>query len=174
MGGGKTPPWSLVRVRRFEIRGISVAGLLALLQGGALPQATNLADLPQDGCVGEGLLKRFLVTFDYQHSRIFLDPTSNLNQAEPFNRSGIGQTPADQHWVVTTVHDGSPAAAAGVQVRDVILTVDGLDASHFPKPLREKWREPEGTHVHLRVKRGEQQLEIDFQLRDYLSTVGDP
>jgi S1-C subfamily serine protease len=69
-----------------------------------------------------------------------------------------GPNNAYTHPYVHTVVEGSNAERAGLQVDDVILSVNGRDASQPPLfPVREA-----GTRYTLRVRRGQEELELVF------------
>ncbi len=86
------------------------------------------------GSLGSGLLSRFVVTFDYPHSRVFFAP--NPDASAPYDTRTYGLTTAlvnDQngrpHFVILDVAGDSPAAKAGVVQYDQILQIDGQPVS---------------------------------------------
>jgi len=80
---------------------------------------------------------------------------------------GIGavvETIADTGEIqITSVLEGSPAEAAGLQSGDIFVTVDGEDATTFSQfDLVTKVRGPEGTTVNLTMRRGEDLLDFSI------------
>ena len=67
----------------------------------------------------------------------------------------MGADPLQARQVVAVVRPGGPAAAAGLQVGDEILTVDGHDVTGGNSPLHTLLRGvPEGTVLRLGLARG--------------------
>ena len=82
----------------------------------------------QAGVIGESSLRRFDMTYDYGHRRVWIDPEAKL-PAQPFNRSGLRlrRDTADR-FVVVFVVPGSPAAAAGLIPGDRVVAVNSQPA----------------------------------------------
>ena len=73
-------------------------------------------------------MRRFTVTWDYQHERMLLVPNSQLHDPFEADSSGLHLTvrpPAFNIIYVAAVLPGSPAAAAGLLVGDVITAING-------------------------------------------------
>ena len=105
--------------------------------------------------VGGGLLKRFVVTFDYGHSTMYLKPFEGLHSdIDTFDRSGMWINAVPEGFKVIDITKGGPAEAAGLAKDDVITAIDGKAATDFSLPdLREEWRNwKPGTIVKLSVK----------------------
>lgn len=76
--------------------------------------------------VGGGLLKRFVVTFDYEHQLMYLKPTEGkVDDLDTFDRSGIWINAAANGFKIVDVSKGTPAADTGLRPDDVITAVDG-------------------------------------------------
>lgn len=76
---------------------------------------------------------------------------------------GVGTYPAQSGALVASVEDGSPAAAAGVIVGDVIVELDGV-AIGGPDSLRTALHDRPGQTVKLGLLRGGAKQEIDVTL----------
>jgi carboxyl-terminal processing protease len=75
-------------------------------------------------------------------------------QSETYSGIGASVQGLGDAALVTAVVRGGPAARAGLQVQDVLLSVDGDPVLSLPDPeLVERLRGPAGTAVTLRVKR---------------------
>jgi hypothetical protein len=120
------------------------------------------------GNVGAGVLKRFNVTFDYQHQQIIFEPNANFNKPDVFDRSGMWLNLAGASFEVMDVVAGGPAAQAGLKVGDKILAVDGQPASQISLPaLRARFKsDAPGSQAHLTVQSGSEKREINLVLRD--------
>jgi predicted aspartyl protease len=143
----------------------NVAAGLSEARGG------SISDPNYDGNVGSGLLKRFVVTFDYARQVMY------LKRIEPapadigtFDRSGLWNNAKSGGYEVTDVAKGSAAAEAGIEAGDVITAVDGAPARAEGLPevrmlLRDR---PAGAKVRLQVRRGETSREVELVLRDQI------
>ena len=119
--------------------------------------------------VGGGVLKRFVVTLDYDHSTMYLKPIAGpVADLDTFDRSGMWINAADGGFKVIDVTKGGPADAAGLAKGDIIASVDGKPANTIPLyVLRQSWRdEAPGTAVVLAVKRGDETHDVTIRLRD--------
>ena len=88
------------------------------------------ASLVNAGSLGVALLSRFVVTFDYPHSRVFFAPAANVHA--PFVTKTTGLTLAETkdpqgrpHVVVAEIQARSPAVRSGLNVFDEVLAIDG-------------------------------------------------
>lgn len=107
-------------------------------------------DVTLDGDIGNALLDRFTVTFDYQNQKLWLTPTPRSADPEPFDRSGI----ILWLWPDTDVEivKGSPAAQAGLHTRDELLTIDGKAASKWSLDALTRLLRSMGTKVTIEYR----------------------
>jgi len=121
--------------------------------------------------VGSGLLKRFVVTFDYDHQLMYLKPIAGkVDDLDTFDRSGMWLNVADKGFGIVNVGDGTPAAKAGIAAGDVIVAVDGKAASSMRLyDLRRRLRnDAVGTQVALTVERQGKPRKVTLVLRDLI------
>jgi hypothetical protein len=105
--------------------------------------------------VGGGVLKRFVVTFDYDHSTMYLKPVpGKVADLDSFDRSGMWINAVADGFQVIDLTAGGPAEAAGLAKDDVITAVDGKKAGSLALPeLRRRLRDDKpGTVVVFAVK----------------------
>ncbi|GJG89565.1 hypothetical protein tb265_47460 [Gemmatimonadetes bacterium T265] len=84
--------------------------------------------------IGNAVWGRFTCVFDYPHGRLFLEPNARFGGT--FDRGPLGglelfAAAYRRMPTVSTVHERSAAARAGLQVGDVLVTVDGRPATDF-------------------------------------------
>jgi hypothetical protein len=121
--------------------------------------------------VGGGVLKRFVVTFDYDHSIMYLKPVAGpVADLDTFDKSGMWINGAPGGVQIMNVTKGGPAEAAGLQKGDIITAVNGKPASGFVlSDLRKSWRTaPAGTALKLTVKHGTETKAVTVTLRDLI------
>jgi predicted aspartyl protease len=131
----------------------------------------SFSDPNYDGNVGSGLLKRFVVTFDYAHEVMYLKRiTPTPADAGTFDRSGLWINAKSGGFKVVDVAKGSAAEEAGVAIGDVITAIDGepaREAALSDARLLLRTR-PAGTKVRLTVRHGSQSRSVLLTLRDQI------
>ncbi len=120
------------------------------------------------GKIGGEVLRRFKVILDYSRELMVLEP--NTHFAEPYEHDMSGATlhaegPDLKVFKVYKVIKDSPAAEAGLVEGDIIAAVEGKPATELT--LEQVWQmfKQEGQERVLRIKRGEQSLELRIKLR---------
>lgn len=126
-------------------------------------------DLPWDGNLGSEFFRRFLLTIDYPNRRLFLE--SNASFAEPpspYDGSGLWVRGSHGKFTIARVLPGSPAAAAGLQNGDALISMDRIAASDLTIfQIKQKLYQASGKCT-LRIQRGARQLSATLRLRAYL------
>jgi predicted aspartyl protease len=110
-----------------------------------------MADPSVAGNLGGGVLKRFTVTFDYRNQIMYLEKNANFAQSDA-DRSGLVLLAVRAGIRVLGVLTSTPAARAGLHPRDIIASVNGVDASRLGLVrIRQMLRGRAGTTVKLMV-----------------------
>jgi len=123
------------------------------------------------GNIGAGILKRYVVTLDYDHSTMYLKPTATKPaDLDTFDRAGMWINRSDEGYTVVDITKGAPAEEAGLKVGDTIVAVDGKPATSVPLyQIRTRLRdEAPGTVVAFKVKTGSTTREVRVKLRDLI------
>jgi PDZ domain-containing protein/aspartyl protease len=125
--------------------------------GMGLDKAGAFADPTISGNIGGGVLKRFVVTFDYANNTMYLKPTTGpVTDIDTYDRAGTWfNIEGDDFKVIDVVKDG-PADTAGLKPGDIITAVDGKPSKSLALPaLRQRLRDDApGTVVTLTLKDG--------------------
>lgn len=121
------------------------------------------------GTVGETVYSRYYCYLDYWNDRVILESTPEANKPFPGRETyglSLLASGADLHtYTVSAVRPGSPAEADGFQKGDVILGVDGKNASEFTlRELRDSLSHA-GQHHALDVQRGEERRTTNLDVR---------
>lgn len=164
----------VARVPSLELGGITVPDVIA----GLNMQAKGVfSDANFDGNIGSGLLKRFVVTFDYSHRMMYLKPLAHpSDDVGTFDRAGMWINLGADGYAVMDVAAGGPAATAGLAVGDVITSIDGrkpgeLSLADARKLLRTT---STGTSVAMTVRRGQTTRRVNVVLRDMIAPHASP
>lgn len=158
----------LARVREFDI------GLFPVAQSiGVFPRGNSLADSNARlaGEIGGGMLRRFIVTFDYPHQQIIFDSSSDFRVDDVEDMSGLAILvggPDLKMFEVTQVWPHTPGADAGIQKGDVIAGVNDEAAADMSlADIRRLFRQP-ASKYKLLIQRGSQTLTVNLQMRHLL------
>lgn len=115
----------LARVQALQLGRYRVKSLLTSFPD---EQEVRLkASVPRDGGLGFELLKRFTTIIDYRHACLLLRPNALFRDPFEHDMSGIEvlATGADyRRYLILQVLPDSPAAAAGLQPDDELLTIN--------------------------------------------------
>ncbi len=121
-GAGGPVELLATRLHAIAIGSARVDKPIALL----LRTASGASRKEPDGYLGNEFFRRFVVTLDYPHSRLLLEPNRNFkDQPGPYDGSGLGIEKKDNQFIITTVAPTSAADRAGLMVGDTLLSLDG-------------------------------------------------
>jgi len=121
------------------------------------------------GNIGTGFFRKFTVTFDAIHQKLFLEKNADYSRPDVYNRAGLVLELVPQGDKVLNVFAGGPAAAAGIEVGDVITSIDGYVASDPAFSTMENvLRKPVGTVVQLIVQHGQAARNLQLKLQNVL------
>ena len=126
------------------------------------------------GILGNGVLKRFHVIFDWPHKQLLLAPNHDLSGRSPANCSGLAlkvEPPEYHRLLVRGVIRGSPAETAGIRAGDVILAVKSGTAMPHPDPMLSlpsvvEELEAPGRTFSLLIERDRKIMQFTFVTRD--------
>jgi len=137
----------------------------------SLQEKGSFSDASYAANVGGGILKRFIVTFDYEHRIMYLKPaTGPLTDIGTFDRSGMWVNGVKgSGYKIMDVTKGGAAETAGLKVGEIITSVDGKPAKGPIYAVRKAWRnEPAGTVVELGVGTGKEARKVKLVLKDQI------
>lgn len=142
----------------------------------AFPDSVGISGMQRDsarnGTLGNEILKRFHVIFDYQGGTIFLKPTRKIREPFNYNRSGLEiEKPvfALPIYQVYNVVKDSPADLAGIKPGDQIEMINFIRASNIELDhINSILYGNEGKTVRLTIRRDSELLKFQFSLDDKL------
>lgn len=97
-------------------------------------QVHSRIDVPRNGNIGYELLKRFSVVIDYPHQRMLLRPNTRFREPFEHDMCGIDLLafgPDYRYYKVLRVMPDSPAALAGLQVDDQLMSINFQPTTEF-------------------------------------------
>jgi len=159
---------SLFRLRTFELGSWTAPDTIAELSRSKLP---GMEDPKLAGIIGGKLLRRFNVVLDYPHQQIFFEANSHLKDYDEEDKSGIAVTakgPGMKTFEVVHVAPGTPGAAGGVHVGDIIAGINDEAAADMTlASVRDMFRQVGHTYKIL-LQRGDQTKQVSIQMRRLL------
>jgi hypothetical protein len=162
-------------VREYTVRGKNlVLGSLSIVNpitALAVASKGNFARADLAGNIGNGALKRYVVTFDLPGHRLYLQPYEPAPpNLDTYNRSGLRIDVEPTGFRVVSVAKGTPAAEAGIRVGDLIVTVNGKPSTSISLPeIRDELRErPAGSVFTMGVRTDDKTREVQLTLRELL------
>jgi hypothetical protein len=122
------------------------------------------------GSIGYEILRQFTITFDYRRGELWFERSRAFGMRTGQGGAGFQAFKIDgAGFRVITVLPDAAAAAAGLQVGDVVTEVDGRStASMSVSELAELLRRPIGTSVHLGTVRDGNVRPVALTLKDVL------
>ena len=125
-----------------------------------------------NGIIGNRLLKRFNVIFDYQHELIHLEPNNHFEDSYVINSSGLNVSFNQGKPFIMNVVDRSPADRAGLRNGDEIISINGiLVEAMLTTDVRQAFLK-EGEIVEIVIRRNRKFKYTEFTLKSLFSREG--
>ncbi len=159
IGGSRTD--NLVKLASVELGGLNVSNIRADYSGNA---TGALSDTRYDGLIGNELLERFDVIFDFAECKMYLRANRNFDTPSRYF-FGVVLTPQRDHWTVNGLLEGGKAEKAGVKRGDRIVKINGKTPSEMSEAERKaltRSREP----WHVTIDRNGTTSEIVIECED--------
>lgn len=152
------------RIRGLEIGGWTLSEVIATFPDKEFHSPHGMDS--RDGNLGNGVLSRFNVTFDYEGNRMILEPARGFSEPFEWDMSGIQAEPTAGGAIrVRRVLAGSPAAKADIQEGDRIVKIgekEVNEATFFS--LKERLKQ-NGETVVVELERDDKPIVASLKLR---------
>ena len=122
------------------------------------------------GNIGNRVLERFRVTFDYQRREVLLEPGRRYSDRDRLTRCGMLLTRREGAVTVASVLANSPAAHAGLREGDQVLALDGRDMAQWDLPEVSALLDDGdvGRKVPVRMRRNEVEKSLKIKLAEVI------
>jgi PDZ domain len=159
------------RIHRLQLGPFDPAGVISYFQS-----IDSIVDLGmtyhRNGLMGNLILERFEVIFDYYGERIWLKPNKKYKEMFEFDRSGLSlvtSTTAVGPTFVRNVLPNSPAAMADIRRGDILVRVGRVPSTLVAlSTIQKRLRGPEGKKIVIVIKRDGKRIKKEIVLRDLL------
>ncbi len=134
--------------------------------------SSMMTETTRNGSLGNDIMRRFRLIFDYPHNRVFLKPNGNFREPFSYNSSGMElEKPYYElpYYVVYHVMEGSPAQIAGVQRGDQLIMINyNLTHSMTLDEINSILHGHESKTIKIRVLRDQEEFKMRFKLNSAL------
>ncbi|MEO9803711.1 MAG: PDZ domain-containing protein [Reichenbachiella sp.] len=125
-----------------------------------------------DGSIGQGVLQRFSVIYDFHHSKVYLKKNSTFSDSFEYDMSGMNisvKQAKEYSFTVKSIRKDSPAQKSGLQVGDIIESINGekLTINNYGQYLN-LFLTREGKKVILLIRRGDEKIECSYRLARFI------
>jgi len=136
----------------------------------SVAHATEGAFASEDfaGNIGNRILERFRVTFDYERRHVYLEPGARYHDRDHLTRCGLLMTRSEGLVRVASVLSGSPADRGGLRDGDEVLKLAGRDIATWDLPEVSALLDdgPSGEKVVFRVRRDGRERDVKVRLAE--------
>lgn len=159
--------------RIVRVEELRLGPFVARAPTAGLPDAgtERILDISEDGIVGNQMLGRIGVVFDYARDRMILAKASMDADDCLYDMSGVYFTtngPSLEGVLVTDVAPASPALEAGIRIGDEILAVDGRPVTQLTLWEIRQTFSVAGARRELLLRRGADSIAVTLLLRPLL------
>jgi C-terminal processing protease CtpA/Prc len=117
------------------------------------------------GIIGNRLLQRFNITFDYSRNLVYLEPSLLIGDDYEVNKSGFNIFFTDGLPFISNVIDRSPADLAGLRNGDQIVSINGVLVEDIdPRKIRDSFKQ-ESEKIELVILRNNKYKYTEFRLK---------
>lgn len=114
--------------------------------------------------LGLNYWSRYVVTFDFPNSVIYLKKGRRFDQADIYgDMSGLDIRRRKGEVVVISVASGSPAANAGIKRQDLLLKIDDTDVTKMSLIGSQRLLSMKGKQYRLLIRRGAKKMVMTIQ-----------
>lgn len=120
-------------------------------------QRTSIDGQARNGSLGADVMRRFLVTFDYQHGFMYLKKGSFFKEGFEHDMSGLEIYVKQENkprFYIGRIEEGSPGDHAGLQINDEIASIDFRETRIYTlSEVNELLKSRDGKQVLLEIIR---------------------
>ena len=129
-------------------------------------------DKYRNGILGNNLLSRFNIFFDYIHGQLMLKPYKRKQDPFVMDRSGLVLFAFGEgfnQFAVRDILSDSPALEADFQVDDVLTRIQGTSAKYYTlDDINRVLQKKAGKKLKLQILRGKELMRKELILRDLI------
>ena len=157
----------ITRMKRIDVGPFGWDDPLVSLSGAT---AGALASEDYAGNVGNHILERFKVTFDYDRHAVYLEPGAKYASRDHFSRTGLQLARYGGEVRAGQVIEHSPAGNAGIEAGDQVLSLEGRPILDYGMDeLNHMFEDGEpGTTLRMQISHDGKTREVKLKLKDLI------
>lgn len=159
------------RIQTLKIGDIQFPGIITSFQDIKEEYLLN-KDRFRNGIIGNQLLSRFNVFFDYNRHQLIVKPYRSRQKPFPMDKSGLiifAFGVEFNSFIVKDIIPNSPAQEAGILPNDLLLKIQGLPSKYYTLTnLNSLLQKKAGKRIRLVLSRQGQKIKSEFFLRDLI------
>ena len=126
----------------------------------------------RNGILGNELLSRLDIYFDYARSQMMIRPYKTKQQPFTMDRSGMilfAYGPDFNQYAVRDIIEKSPAEDSDIRVNDILMKIQGAEAKYFTLDgINRLLQKPPGKKIRVEIRRGGEYIRKKLVLRDLI------
>jgi hypothetical protein len=151
------------RLQRFEVGGYVFNNVLTSFISGKEPYPVKV---DEEGNLGNALLKRFNVVFDYSRKEMVLEPSNDYKKPFHFIMTGFQwKKTAEGEMIIDHLIASSPAAESGIMKGDQVMEINDRPVAQFSKEELVRLFTEEGKIIDLVIAREDKEWKVKLKLR---------
>jgi hypothetical protein len=136
-------------------------GRLESFQVGKFRHEGLLVNSGEKNGIGISYLSRYVVTFDFPHSKLYLKKGAHFDDPDArLNLWDVSVERNDNKLAIRDVHDYSQAARMGLREGDIVETLNGIDVRRFSNWQVRRLFGREGRPLTAAIRRGTAKLTL--------------
>jgi hypothetical protein len=163
-GRGRISPIDTVQAASLAGQSVRRRGRVAEVGLNGHRHSGLIFSAAQRNVLGVNYWARYVATFDFAGGAVYLKKGGRFDRPDTHDLSGLSVVRVGGRTVVVAVDDGTPAARAGIRVRDVILKVNGANAGDMTLTAVRRLLAQKGTKVAVLLARGGEERETSVAL----------
>jgi len=132
--------------------------------------------LIRNGILGNLLLRRFDYYINYTKEELYLKGGKKYNKEFDYDKSGMSVVsfgPSLNQFMIASVIEGSPAAAADIEPGDLVYRINGRSAAGISlESIASLLSQKEGRKIKIVLDRNGKLVKKQFRLQDWYAPTG--
>lgn len=115
-----------------------------------------------DGLIGNKLLQRFNIVFNYSGNKVFFEPGKNIDEVYSINLTGFTLSFEDARPIIKNVIDRSPADKAGLRNGDEVISINSVLVENMSSDEIREAFDKQGEKLAIVIKRNNKYKYTEF------------
>ncbi|MGB0862552.1 MAG: PDZ domain-containing protein [Saprospiraceae bacterium] len=159
------------RVPRLNFTPFSFENIITFYQSDTVFSELNELS-NRNGIIGNGILKRFKVIFDYRNQKLYLSKGKSYNAPFLFDMSGIILEEGDNEatsFKIKEILPNTPAEQVGLLPEDEIIKINYTHGKHLTRIfIKNLLKSKKNKKIRLVILRNGEKIKVKFRLKELI------